>query len=33
MVFLAPWIYATLSVVGPLIDAVQRHLVRRRADS
>jgi hypothetical protein len=32
-VFLAPWIYATLSVIGPLIDAVQRQLVRRRADS
>lgn len=32
-VFLAPWIYATLSILGPLIDAVQRHLVSRRSDS
>jgi uncharacterized membrane protein len=29
-VFLAPWIYATLSVLGPLIDLAQRRLARRR---
>jgi uncharacterized membrane protein len=30
-VFLAPWIYATLSVLSPLIDLLQRRLVRRRS--
>jgi uncharacterized membrane protein len=29
-VFLAPWIYVTLTVVGPLIDAVQQRVTRRR---
>ena len=29
-VFLAPWIYAALSVLGPLIDLLQRRIVRRR---